>query len=86
MPRVIRFSGRTEGFGAAFEAWEERPLVIPFGWTLVRTNNNKIDNLPSRKVSFGPPLLQSTAPSEGMNHQKHPLNPSWHLWAPILVR
>ena len=35
MPRVIRFSGRTVGFGAVFEAWEKRPLGIPFGWTLV---------------------------------------------------
>lgn len=86
MPRVIRFSGRAVGFGAAFGAWEERPLGIPFGQRSVWIDNNKIDNLPFRKVSFAPPLLQSITPSEGMNHQKRPLIPSWHLWAPILVR
>lgn len=86
MPRVIRLSGRTVGLGAAFGAWGERPLGIPFGWALVWTDHNKIDNLPSQKERFSPLLLQLIAPLEGMNRQRRPLIPSWHLWAPILVR
>lgn len=86
MPRVIRFSGRTVGFGAALGAWEERPLEITFRWMLVYSDNSELNNLPSREVRFAPLLPRSIVPSKGMNHQRRPLIPFSHLWAPILVR